>query len=685
MIKSDCRVLLIDNYDSFTYNIYQYLAQLCSVVPHVVTNDVALDSLRLEDYDAIVLSPGPGHPGRVDDFGVCSAVIDAAKCPILGVCLGHQGLALHFGGTVGLAAQPMHGRPSDIMHNDDPLFVGIPSPYSVIRYHSLIVDHLPDGLEVVAWCEDEIMALKHRDRPIWGVQFHPESIETEYGLRLFANFIGLATNACVTTEVESVEQTESARSVAAEGQPFTLISRELNGVSCADAAFMALYAQDEHSFWLDSTSQSPERSRFSYMGSASGPFAALLSYSISSSTLVIQRGADRTEVPGPCLAALRRFLSRFTLVSSAVDCPFQGGLIGYLGYELKAEMGAANAFQSSIPDAVFLFIDRFLVFDHHENRVYLCALQPEGDETVSEAWFDASEGLLKAYVPQQLPTVKERLIFKPRVSRDEYIESIRNAFKDIRFGDSYEVCLTTQLESTVVDDPLALYRCMRTRHQVPYAAFLKTPWCSIASVSPERFLRIDRDGEIETKPIKGTAPRHRDDAEDTASAQLLVSSEKERSENLMIVDLLRNDLGRVARTGSVAVPKLMAVESYAVHQLVSTVTAKMAPDIDVFDVVQSCFPGGSMTGAPKLRTMDIIDGLEVGPRGAYSGALGFFSLTGSADLSIVIRTLVMTNQQTTLGVGGAIVYLSDEQSEWGEVLLKARSVLDSIDALVEDA
>ena len=333
-------------------------------------------------------------------------------------------------------------------------------------------------------------------------------------------------------------------------------------------------------------------------------------------------------------------------------------------------MGAANAFQSPIPDAVFLFIDRFLVFDHKENRVHLCALQPVDDETVSEAWFDASEGRLKAYVPQQLPTVQDGLIFKPQVSRDEYIESIRSAFKDIRFGDSYEVCLTTQLSSTVVDDPLSIYRCMRACHQVPYAAFFKTPWCSIASVSPERFLRIDQDGEIETKPIKGTAPRYRDDVEDAASAQRLVSSEKERSENLMIVDLLRNDLGRVARTGSVAVPKLMAVESYAVHQLVSTVTAKMATDIDVFDVVQSCFPGGSMTGAPKLRTMRIIDDLEVGPRGAYSGALGFFSLTGSADLSIVIRTLVMTNQQTTLGVGGAIVYLSDERSEWGEVLLK---------------
>ena len=267
---------------------------------------------------------------------------------------------------------------------------------------------------------------------------------------------------------------------------------------------MALYAQDEHSFWLDSTSQSPERSRFSYMGSASGPFAALLSYSISSSTLVIQRGVDGTEVPGPCLAALRRFLSRFTLVSSAVDCPFQGGLIGYLGYELKAEMGAANAFQSSIQTLYFSLstVSWSLII----TKTPQIALQPEGDETVSEAWFDASEGLLKAYVPQQLPTVKERLIFKPRVSRAEYIESIRNAFKDIRFGDSYEVCLTTQLESTVVDDPLALYRCMRAHHQVPYAAFLKTPWCSIASVSPERFLRIDRDGGGRDKTDQRNSP-----------------------------------------------------------------------------------------------------------------------------------------------------------------------------------
>ena len=271
------------------------------------------------------------------------------------------------------------------------------------------------------------------------------------------------------------------------------------------------------------------------------------------------------------------------------------------------------------------------------------------------------------------------LTFTAREGRDAYLANVGACLHEIVEGESYEVCLTTELHSDGAIDPLAAYRALRARNPAPYAALLRLGDVSVLSSSPERYLRVDRERIVESKPIKGTAPRAAHPLEDAYRAAALRDDDKSRAENLMIVDLVRNDLGRVCALGSVEVPSLMAVESYAtVHQLVTTVRGRLRDDASAIACVRAAFPGGSMTGAPKLRTMEIIDRLEGGPRGVYSGALGFLSVNGTADLSIVIRTLVAAPDGLRIGSGGAIVAASDPDAEHDEMLLKARAVLQAV-------
>ena len=246
-----------------------------------------------------------------------------------------------------------------------------------------------------------------------------------------------------------------------------------------------------------------------------------------------------------------------------------------------------------------------------------------------------------APLPAAAASAAATVEFTPSRERARYLDDIAACKREIAAGESYEICLTNELRSSVQVDPLTLYRELRRRNPAPYAAFLRFGRMSILSSSPERFLQIDRDGWIEAKPIKGTAPRGATAAEDRRIREALATSEKTRAENLMIVDLLRNDLGAVSELSSVSVPKLMHVETYqTLHQLVSTIRGRRRADVSPVECIRAAFPAGSMTGAPKLRTMDIIDRLEGRPRGVYSGAIGFLGLNDAVDLSVVIRTLV---------------------------------------------
>ena len=289
---------------------------------------------------------------------------------------------------------------------------------------------------------------------------------------------------------------------------------------------------------------------------------------------------------------------------------------------------------------------------------------------------------LASPVPGQNQKQELTLPAFPLPDRQTYLAAIASAQEEIARGNSYEVCLTAETSVRLPSPPtesqvLGLYLAQRQANAAPYAAFLRCGDFSVLSSSPEKFLTVSRDGLAEAKPIKGTAPRSADALADRQAADWLASDPKTRAENLMIVDLLRNDLSRVSQPGSVRVPVLMGVETYStVHQLVTTIQSHLRPGLSALDAVATCFPGGSMTGAPKASTMAIIDRLEGRARGVYSGALGYLGADGAAALSIVIRTLVVHQEGlVTLAAGGAIVTDSDPEAEYQEMVTKLRAAL----------
>ncbi|WP_140394663.1 anthranilate synthase component I family protein, partial [Streptomyces recifensis] len=334
--------------------------------------------------------------------------------------------------------------------------------------------------------------------------------------------------------------------------------------------------------------------------------------------------------------------TRAVPVPAGLPFEFNLGYVGYLGYELKAETGGQAVHKSATPDAAMLFTDRMLAVDHTEGVSYLLALSADGDDRDALRWLDETEARLRTLpAPGTAPDTPARFtgmtdpdasaLLRLRHGKDAYLDRVRQSLEEIRQGETYEVCLTNSVVMDVRIDPLTTYARLRRLSPVPYGALLDFQGVAVLSASPERFVTVGTDRVTESKPIKGTRPRGATPAEDEELRQDLLSQEKDRAENLMIVDLIRNDLNSVSEVGSVHVPRLFHVETYApVHQLVSTIRGTLRPEETAVSCVRAAFPGGSMTGAPKLRTMEIIDRLEEGPRGVYSGSLGWFALSGAA-------------------------------------------------------
>ena len=411
-------------------------------------------------------------------------------------------------------------------------------------------------------------------------------------------------------------------------------------------AFVQFFVDQANSFWLDREHNHDDR--FSVIGAGAeavieGDWAEGL--------------ADRIEPDQE-------------IIGDAMPFDWRPGLVGLIGYE-----GTPRFIESN----------RAIVFDHTHRRLYFVGRFASAIDF--ESWHHAA--LLRlGLVAGDSASYRHRNKAKRAPSRASlrhdsrsYLEMIATAQRHIAAGDVYQICLTNRIEIEQAPDPLDVYLELRKKNPAPYSAYFKLNDLVVVCSSPEQFLKVAVDGQISTKPIKGTRPRGRDQFSDAAAAEELRSNHKERAENLMIVDLMRNDIGRVAEAHSVNVPKLFEVESYAtVHQLVSTVEAKLSEGKTAVDALLSAFPGGSMTGAPKIRAMQIIEQLERGPRGIYSGVIGYLGFDGRADFGMTIRTIVFEGSRAYIGVGGGITSDSDPESELAETRLKAAALLAAIGA-----
>jgi aminodeoxychorismate synthase component I len=454
-------------------------------------------------------------------------------------------------------------------------------------------------------------------------------------------------------------------------------------------------------WWLDSAEVSPRLGRYSYAGA--DPYLVVRGFG-DRVELEVRRAVrpdlkrGRAVLRDRPLDVLRGLLPPAPSAGDDPRFPFLGGAVGYFGYELAADFEAVTLRAQDdleLPDLCWLFVDRLLAFDHLEGRIRSIGLGFAADLDLARqrASLAAARPLPSAAPRPPLTGVQgvsgATTVPSSRPSApgdgiacfDEasYLKAIVRAKEQIEAGEVYQVCLTRRSDLAFTGDPWRLYQRLRECNAAPFAAYLALGDVTLLSCSPERFLSLSNDRWVESRPIKGTRPRGADPISDRAEGRALRASEKDRAENLMIVDLVRNDLGRVCETGSVQVPELMLIEPYAtVFQMVSTVRGRLRSDRDVFDLLRAAFPPGSMTGAPKLAAMAILDHLEPVRRGIYSGALGFLDLRGGTGLSVVIRTICLKDGRAYVHSGGGIVADSRPAAEWRETEDKARVLLAAI-------
>ena len=450
------------------------------------------------------------------------------------------------------------------------------------------------------------------------------------------------------------------------------------------------------SFFLDSGMDPQKLGRYSFMGS--DPFLVLKSRGKEVALLF----NDRQEIViGNPFDVLGQMLEKYAIEPCPSPIPFIGGAVGYFSYDLChfIERLPSTAIDDlKLPECYLAFYDAIIAFDHLDGRLYIASTgfpEMEEDRRIKKArerieelsdviaerhYSEAAFSSKKAETPcYELASSTKSTKIKANFTHEEYVEAVAAAREYICAGDIFQVNLSQRFDVDLPIAPYELYRRLRLINPAPFAGYLNFEGVTICSASPERFLRLQGD-LVQTRPIKGTRPRGKSADEDEALSRELLQSVKDRAENVMIVDLERNDLGRVCRYGTISVEELWALERYAtLFHLTSTVEGRLSQDKNRIDLLKATFPGGSITGAPKVRAMEIIDRLEPTKRSVYTGSMGYLSFDGEMDINIVIRTFIIKEGKAYFQVGGGIVYDSDPEAEYVETMDKARALIEAVE------
>jgi len=447
-----------------------------------------------------------------------------------------------------------------------------------------------------------------------------------------------------------------------------------------------------YAFLLESVEGGEKWARYSFLGSD-----PLMIFTAKGKRITLRGNTGRAErLSGNPFQALRQLLARFHPVAVPGLPRFQGGAVGYIAYDMVRHFERLPAIARDdlgLPDAVFLLTDSLMVFDNLRHRLLVIANAhvEKTDPAALDRAYDAAAlkiGMLLAKLgrptrtppPLALPAAEPLLTlgeegFESTLDQAAFIERVRRAKEYIASGDAYQIVVSRRLDTCMPADPFRVYRALRTINPSPYLFFLRLGKTTIVGSSPEVLVRVE-DGRVEERPIAGTRPRGADEVADARIEAELRQDPKERAEHVMLVDLGRNDVGRVTTLGSVEVTEFMVVERYShVMHLVSHVRGKLAPGRDALDVLEACFPAGTVTGAPKIRAMQIIEELEPARRGPYAGAVGYVSYSGNLDSCITIRTIVWQGDRASVQAGAGIVADSDPKSEWLETMSKARGLI----------
>jgi len=452
-----------------------------------------------------------------------------------------------------------------------------------------------------------------------------------------------------------------------------------------DAAWcFEAFAPKPYSFYLDSGMDPEKLGRYSFMGS--DPFLVMRSQGDEITLIKDGVGGKRRGNP---FDVLEELLETYKIDSGESVVPFLGGAVGYFSYDLChfIERLPTKAIDDlSLTECYLGFYDAIVAFDHKENKTYLVSTGfPEVEagkrQRRAEARLDELRNMVALAPPPSI--IKEAksgkdMVLKANFSHEGYLGAVAKAREYIGAGDIFQVNLSQRFEVDIIIPPYELYKRLRRINPAPFASYFNFDGVSIVGASPERFLKLRGDG-VETRPIKGTKPRGKTPGEDRALAAALMESKKDRAENIMIVDLERNDIGRVCRYGTVKVTELAILETYpTVFHLTSTVVGQLREGKSRIDLLKATFPGGSITGAPKVRAMEIIDELEPTRRSVYTGSLGYLSFGRDMDLNIVIRTIIVKDGRAYFQLGGAIVYDSEPEAEYIETLDKGKALIQAL-------